>query len=156
MWASQCARHCVPVLHLCHSASNTQHSHSSVQTDLCSSQGENLSASTNHSSGYISPSTHRKRTPNAVGTRALMSRESDASLLSSVMRWKEFLLLRSNPNYTCIPPTPPPRPQVLYNPVKVYNIDLRQTGSSFKKKKPHQIAIVSETQMNSSEDWRGL
>ncbi|EGV96445.1 hypothetical protein I79_003642 [Cricetulus griseus] len=45
-------------------------------------------------------------------------------------------------------------PQVLYNPVKVYDIDLRQTGSSFKKNSP-QIAIVNETQMDSSVDWQG-
>lgn len=67
---------------------------------------------------------------NDIGTHALTSREND--VLSTICyALKEFLLLRSNLNNTS---TPHPMPQVLYNPVKVYNIDLRQTGSSFKKK----------------------
>lgn len=108
------------------------HPHTSVQTvSLLISGGKkkHLSTSTNYSSGYISPSTHRKTNDIDRYTHTLTSRDDDVSWLSSVMRRKELLLLRSNVNDNTYLPAPP---QVLYNPVKVYGTDLRRTGSSFK------------------------
>lgn len=59
------------------------HSHSSVQTILCSSQWENLSAGTNYSSGYDGPSVHRKQR-----NRYTYADRDVSSISSSVTLWK--------------------------------------------------------------------
>lgn len=61
------------------------HSHSSVQTDLCSSQGEKP-VSQYQPFQWIHQSRSTPQTNDDVGTRVPTSRENDASLLSSVMR----------------------------------------------------------------------
>lgn len=83
------------------------HSHSSVQTHLCSSQWENLSESTNHSSGYIGPSVHRKQRNRY--TYADVTKERHLFVIFHYSP-KKFLLLRSNLNNTGTPPpTPAPK-----------------------------------------------
>lgn len=113
--------------HLCHSTSNKHtYTHSSVQTFLCSSQWENMSKRTTYSSGYTHPSTHCKENNRYTYTDSDIARKW--SLFIIFPNAVRVLLLRSNSNknfFFFFAQS--------YIPVKVHNIDLTQTGSSFKK-----------------------
>lgn len=123
-----------PNLHICAiQPATSKHTHTSLcKPFFAHLSEENLSKSTNYSSGYTSPSTRCKQ--NDIGTHTPRSQENEAIF---IIFCNVFigLLLRSNSHKNTFFFF-----GSLYIPVKIYDTDLKPTGKQLWK--CHQITTV--------------